>query len=107
MSSALWDSMVSFSGRARGSHWCTLRSMRRVFALCLASTTVLAQGTAPLPNQTRDLLPDSTIRVTVNLVQVDVTVTDSEGRHVTDLKAQDFEILQDGRPQVIANFSSV
>jgi VWFA-related protein len=78
-----------------------------VFALCLASTTVLAQGTSPLPNQTQDLLPDGTIRVTVNLVQVDVTVTDSKGRHVTDLKPRDFEILQDGKPQVITNFSSV
>ena len=78
-----------------------------VFALCLASTTVLAQGTVALPTQTQDVLTDSTIRVTVNLVQVDVTVTDSKGRHVTDLKAQDFEILQDSKPQVITNFSSV
>ena len=40
----------------------------------------------------------STIRITVNLVQVDAVVTDSKGRQVTDLKASDFELLQDGKP---------
>lgn len=47
------------------------------------------------------------IRVTVNLVQVDAVVTDSKGRQVTDLKAEDFEIVEDGRPQKITNFSYI
>jgi len=47
------------------------------------------------------------IRVTVNLVQVDAVVTDSKGRQVTDLKAEDFEITEDGRPQKITNFSYI
>jgi VWFA-related protein len=36
---------------------------------------------------------------------VDVTVTDRKGQPVTDLKADDFEVLQNGRPQRITNFS--
>ncbi|HXN46449.1 MAG TPA: VWA domain-containing protein [Bryobacteraceae bacterium] len=47
------------------------------------------------------------VRVTVNLVQVDAVVTDSKGRQVTDLKAEDFEITEDGRPQKITNFSYI
>jgi VWFA-related protein len=47
--------------------------------------------------------PDAPFRVTVNLVQVDAVVTDANGKHVTDLKAGDFEVLQDGRPQRITH----
>ena len=47
------------------------------------------------------------IRITVNLVQVDAVVTDSKGRQVTDLKPEDFEIIEDGRPQKITNFSYI
>jgi VWFA-related protein len=47
------------------------------------------------------------IRITVDLVQVDAVVTDSKGRQVTNLKPEDFEILEDRRPQKITNFSYV
>ena len=47
------------------------------------------------------------IRVTVNPVQVDAVVTDKKGQLVTDLTAEDFEILQDKQPQPISNFSFV
>ena len=45
------------------------------------------------------------IRVSVNLVQVDAAVTDAQGRPITDLQSRDFELLQDGKPQTITNFS--
>jgi VWFA-related protein len=41
----------------------------------------------------------------VNLVQVDVVVTDSKGGRVPGLGAEDFEVLQDGEPQKISHFS--
>src|SRR5262249_34216495 len=47
------------------------------------------------------------IRINVNLVQVDAVVTDSQDRPVTNLKASDFEMLQDGKRQNITNFSYV
>lgn len=50
---------------------------------------------------------DEVVRLSVTLVQVDAVVTDKRGRQVTDLKPQDFEILEDGRPQQITNFSYV
>ena len=51
--------------------------------------------------------PDTTIRINVNLVQLDAIVTDAKGRHVTDLVSEDFEILQDGQPQKITHFSYI
>lgn len=50
---------------------------------------------------------EGVIRINVNLVQVDAMVTDAKGRPVTDLTADDFVVLQDGRPQTITNFAFV
>jgi VWFA-related protein len=45
-----------------------------------------------------------TFRAGVNLVRVDVIVTDKQGAPVTDLKASDFDVFEDGRPQKIDSF---
>lgn len=47
------------------------------------------------------------IRIDVNVIQVDAVVTDSKGSPVSGLTAADFEILQDGKPQPISDFSYV
>lgn len=60
--------------------------------------TSAQQSPAPTPG---------VIRINVNLVQVDAVVTDGKGKPVTNLKADDFELLQDGRPQKISNFEFV
>jgi len=46
------------------------------------------------------------VRITTNLVQVDIVVT-KDGKQVTDLKPEDFELFEDGRPQKITNFSYI
>jgi VWFA-related protein len=53
--------------------------------------------------------PDSgeVVRITANLVQVDVVVTDSRGNLVTDLRPEELEIREDNRAQKITNFSFV
>ena len=48
-----------------------------------------------------------TVRLGVELVQIDVVVTDEDGGRVTGLGPADFEIYEDGRPQEITNFSYV
>ncbi|HEX5709562.1 MAG TPA: VWA domain-containing protein [Pyrinomonadaceae bacterium] len=55
----------------------------------------------------RDNQREDVVRITTNLVQIDVIVTDSSGRQVTDLKPEDFEIYEEGRAQPITNFSYV
>ena len=48
-----------------------------------------------------------TFRTQVDLVQLDVRVTDARGAFIPDLTAADFEILEDGRPQAVAAVSVV
>ena len=47
--------------------------------------------------------PPVVIRGGVDVVQIDAVVTDGKDRHVTDLKAEDFEILEDGRPRQVTH----
>src|ERR1044072_1694767 len=50
---------------------------------------------------------DEVVRISVTLVQIDAVVTDGKGRQVTDLKAEDFEVYEDGRRQHITNFNYI
>src|SRR5437870_6239282 len=45
------------------------------------------------------------IRVVVDMVQLNVAVTDSKGNYVTGLRPQDFAITEDGIPERIATFA--
>ncbi len=45
----------------------------------------------------------SAIRVNVNLIQFDATVTDKKGRHLPGLTAADFEVFQNGKRQKISS----
>jgi len=45
------------------------------------------------------------IRVFVNMVQLNVAVTDSKGNYITGLRPQDFAITEDNIPEKIAMFS--
>ena len=49
--------------------------------------------------------PPGTIRVRVRLIPVDVIVTDDHDRPVTDLKQEDFQVFENGRPQEIQHFA--
>jgi VWFA-related protein len=50
---------------------------------------------------------EDVVRITSNLVQFDTVVTDKQGRLVTDLRPEDFEVFVGGRKQEITNFSFV
>jgi VWFA-related protein len=50
---------------------------------------------------------DEVVRVDTELVSVPAVVTDRLGRPVTGLRAENFTVLEDGRPQRIANFSTM
>ena len=69
--------------------------------LVIASAPAWTQD-APAPSD-----PQPIFRTGVNVVRVDVIVTDRQGNPVTDLSAADFEIVEDGRPQPIEQFRQV
>ena len=78
--------------------------MKRFLRLARAIVLVVWTAGAALPQA-----PDSgpAIRVTVDLVQVDAVVTDAQGHHVAGLKADDFQVLEDGKLQKITHLSFV
>src|SRR5207245_6725736 len=57
---------------------------------------------APRNCATQESEPD--IHVIVNMVQLNVAVTDNKGNYVTSLRPQDFAITEDGISQKIATF---
>src|SRR2546423_5683157 len=80
--------------------------------------SALGQTPAPIPvaparssQQTRRPATtqdeDEVVRITTNLVQLDVSATDNNGHQITDLSPDDFEVREDNRPQKITNFSYV
>ena len=48
---------------------------------------------------------EPTFRAGIDLVTFGVTVTDRAGTYITDLTEDDFEVLEDGRPQTIRYFA--
>ena len=71
-----------------------------LFLLTSLSAQLLAQQPAATPD-------DDIVRITTNLVQFDFIVTDRRGNQITDLKAEDIEVFQDGKPQAITNFNYI
>lgn len=63
----------------------------------------------PSPEPVTQIPDDETdvVRIRTNLVQIDAVVVDKAGNQVKDLTADDFEIFEDGKKQVITNFSYV
>lgn len=76
------------------------RSPAILAALCCASI-------AGLPGQQQEVetSPSDTIQVEVNVVNIPVTVTDSEGRFIIDLEKSDFEVYEDGQRVEIRYFT--
>ena len=85
--------------------------MKRYFFACLFifcfAFVCFAQQVKPTATPTPVPLEDTDdiVKISTTLVQVDVTVTDKNGKAVTDLKAEDFEIYENGEKQLITNFS--
>ncbi|MDX2030265.1 MAG: VWA domain-containing protein [Blastocatellia bacterium] len=65
--------------------------------VCLAVAGAFAQSTG------RE--SQSVLRVETELVQLDVTVTDKQGRLVRDLKREEFALFEDGKPVALTHFA--
>ena len=79
------------------------------FALVCAiffASNGFSQNPTPAPSppvaETEDV-----VKISTTLIQVDATVTDSKGSVVTDLKAEDFEIYENGKKQTVSNLSFI
>jgi Ca-activated chloride channel family protein len=63
------------------------------------AAVILAASVAHLPGQ------QPTFRAGTELVSITATVTDRRGQFLTDLTREDFEILEDGKPQTLQQFA--
>lgn len=74
--------------------------------LLLSLTSYLSAQTQPIQAPTTAVNESATVlRATTRMVVVDVVATDRNGNPVTDLKAGDFTLVDDGSAQQIRSFS--
>src|SRR3954452_3716836 len=78
--------------------------MRRLLTVVLSLSALVIPSTFA---QSHGPLPPLTAHVDVNVVNVDVTVTDHNGKPVMNLTRGDFEIFEDGKLMNISNFSAI
>jgi VWFA-related protein len=70
--------------------------MRRSLFFAVCAAALIAQR--PAAQQAEPQPPPVTFRAEANFVEVHAIVTGADGAFVRDLRAEDFEILEDGRP---------
>jgi VWFA-related protein len=94
-------------------HYQNLLPRNRLTSLCFHLLVTSAIFLAAIPVQSQDKkgsrtnsAQDDVIRVTSNLVNLDVTVKDKKGKRITDLKAEDFVLSENGVRQNIEFFDS-
>lgn len=79
-----------------------------VFAALLQAAPQTPAAQTPAPAQPpRGTQPPVTFRVEVNYVEIDATVEDAQGNFVKNLTKDDFQIIEDGKPQALTAFSMV
>src|ERR1035438_9263713 len=92
----------------RGSGSSPIRSLRKLpahlslfLALGLAAQAPPSQNPAEMATREEP----ATFKARVNLVLVPVVVRDRQGRTLGNLKQEDFQLFDKGKPQVITKFS--
>lgn len=78
------------------------RVLPAISLILLGSTAIISQTVTPTPPSDPDV-----VRISTNLIQLDVTVTDSKGKIVTDLRPEEIEIYENGKRQKTTNFSFI
>ncbi len=82
--------------------------MKRLFTVSGVLCALVLTGTAQDQKVQPDTAVNSDTRIVldVNRVNTLFTVSDKKGRFVTDLKKEDFEIIEEKKPQKIVEFVS-
>jgi VWFA-related protein len=75
--------------------------------LSTSTSALLGRADAQRPEQQPSGPPPVSYSIDVSLVEVDAVVTDGEGRVIRDLRKEDFQLFDNGRPQTIDRLSFV
>ena len=77
--------------------------MKTIIALFLSAACVFSAAFSQTPSAPQkppqEIAPEDIIRITTNLVQTDVVVTDKNEQIIPDLKLEDFELYDNGKRQ--------
>src|SRR4051812_19418458 len=80
--------------------------MKRIWAVILmvlfGAASVFSQAAKPTPPDDNEV-----VKISTNLIQIDVSVTDAKGKAITDLKPGEVEVYENGEKQKITNFSFI
>lgn len=78
-----------------------------IILLFLGQYTLTLESKKNFQQQKKEEIPKPTYEVEVIVTNVDVVVTDKDGKRVTGLKPENFEIYEDGLLQKLTNFYEV
>src|SRR5713101_7905404 len=78
--------------------------IRRNLKLSPLAVGILLINTWAQTSQPESEIPQPAIRVTTHMVLVDVVVTDKQGKAITGLHPEDFEVEENGKTQKISTF---
>jgi VWFA-related protein len=82
--------------------------MSRLIAITPLLTVVFLTAQQPAaPPRPEPGQPPMTFKVEVNYIEIDATVMDAQGGPVTDLRREDFQLMEDDKPQTVTVFSHV
>ena len=82
--------------------------MFKLLFVVLAVFLIAVSSYSQIPVTTPTPKPDEdVVKISTHLIQIDVTVTDKNGKVVHDLSPDDFEIYENGKKQNISNFSFI
>jgi hypothetical protein len=80
------------------------RLIPAILLALLCASFGLSQEPGPIASPT-PLEDGDVVKISTNLIQIDVTVTDSKGKPIPDLRREEMEIYENGKLQKITNFS--
>jgi VWFA-related protein len=81
------------------------KSVRVLSVAMLLTGQTFVPSSVDWAQEQKPALPAPAVRVSVRLVLVDAVVTDNAGKVLTGLGAQDFTVLEDGKPQKVSTIS--
>jgi VWFA-related protein len=75
------------------------KALAFLLSACILSSVGAAQTSAPVQGKPQPSEEEDVVRITSELVQTDVVVTDKEDHIINDLKLSDFEVYENGKRQ--------
>jgi Ca-activated chloride channel family protein len=91
------------------SHRDSIRFKVTGLLICLITSAVVSTQLVPQPAKAQGSLQDKdddVVRVNTDLVVLNATVIDKDGKFVSGLKRSDFKIFEDGAEQQVAGFTA-